>query len=193
MRRRHLLQLGTAVAAGLTLTSCADTTDEPRDNGEVSDGETWRMPDEGEPHLRTWMAFGASDEIWGRRLNRKVQQNLGAIAQTIAQFEPVSMLVRPHELELARQLAGPDVELVPAPLNDLWIRDSGPVFVRNDTGKAAVDFNFNGWGNKQKHDADAKVAAEVAKRAGVRVLRTDLVLEGGGIEVDGEGTALITE
>ncbi|MBV0920148.1 agmatine deiminase family protein [Mycobacteroides chelonae] len=193
MRRRHLLQLGTAVAAGLALTSCADTADEPQDNGEVSDGEIWRMPDEGEPHLRTWMAFGASDEIWGRRLNRKVQQNLGAIAQAIAQFEPVSMLVRPPEIELARQLAGPNVELVPAPLDDLWIRDSGPVFVRNDTGKAAVDFNFNGWGNKQKHDSDATVAAEVAKRAGVRVLHTDLVLEGGGIEVDGDGTAIITE
>lgn len=135
------------MAAGLALTSCADTPDEPQDNGEVSDGETWRMPDEGEPHLRTWMAFGASDEIWGRRLNRKVQQNLGAIAQAIAQFEPVSMLVRPQEIELARQLAGPNVELVPAPLDDLWIRDSGPVFVRNDTGKAAVDFNFNGWGS----------------------------------------------
>ncbi len=179
------------MAAGLVLTSCADERDD--NNGEVSDGSTWRMPDEGEPHLRTWMAFGASDEIWGRRLKRRVQQNLGAIAQAIAQFEPVSMLVRPHETELARQLAGPNVDLVPAPLDDLWIRDSGPVFVRNDTGRAAVDFNFNGWGNKQKHDSDTKVATEVAKLAGVPALHTNLVLEGGGIEVDGEGTAIITE
>ncbi|MUM16936.1 agmatine deiminase family protein [Mycobacterium sp. CBMA271] len=191
MRRRHLFQLGAGVAAGLALTSCADERDD--NNGEVSDGRTWRMPDEGEPHLRTWMAFGASEEIWGQRLNRRVQQNLAAIAQAIAQFEPVSMLVRPQETELARKLAGPDVDLIPAPLDDLWIRDSGPVFVRNDSGSAAVDFNFNGWGNKQKHDSDAKVADEVAKLAGVPALHTNLVLEGGGIEVDGEGTALITE
>lgn len=178
------------MAASLALTSCADEGD---DNGEVSEGGPWRMPDEGEPHRRTWMAFGASDEIWGRRLTRQVQQNLAAIAQAIAQFEPVSMLVRPHETELARRLAGPNVELVPAPLDDLWIRDTGPVFVSNETGRAAVDFNFNGWGNKQKHTSDAKVAAEVAKLAGVPVVHTNLVLEGGGIEVDGGGTAIITE
>lgn len=84
------------------------------------------------------MAFGASDGIWGRRLNRRVQQNLGAIAQAIAQFEPVSMLVRPQESELARPRAGPNVDLIPVPLDDLWIRDSSPVFVRNDTGTAII-------------------------------------------------------
>ncbi|WP_078324658.1 agmatine deiminase family protein [Mycobacteroides salmoniphilum] len=193
MQRRQLFKLSAATMGGIVLTACADAPNEREDNGEVSDGSTWRMPDEGEPHLRTWMAFGASDGIWGRRLTRQVQQNLGAIAQAIAQFEPVSMLVRPQETELARQWAGPNVELIPMPLDDLWIRDSGPVFVRNDTGRAAVDFNFNGWGNKQQHGSDAKVATEVAKLAGVRALHTDLVLEGGGIEVDGEGTAIITE
>lgn len=56
-----------------------------------------------------------------------------------------------------------------------------------------MDFNFNGWGNKQKHAHDAKVAAFVASRAGAPRLSTSLVLEGGGIEVDGRGTAIITE
>ncbi len=185
---------------GVALTSCADMLDEPDNNGgddnggvSISNDGPWRMPDEGERHLRTWMAFGASDEIWGRRLTKQVQQNLAAIAQAIAQFEPVSMLVRPDELELARELTGQGVELLPTPIDDLWIRDTGPVFVRNETGPAAIDFNFNGWGNKQKHRRDADVATEVAKRSGVPVVHTNLVLEGGGIEVDGEGTAIITE
>lgn len=193
MHRRHLFKLGAATAGAVMLTACADPPDGDVDTDVVNDSTSWRMPDEGEPHLRTWMAFGTSAEIWGKRLNRKVQQNLGAIARAIAQFEPVSMLVRPEETELARQLAGPGIELVPVALNDLWIRDSGPVYVHNESGRAAVDFNFNGWGGKQEHKSDAMVAAEVAKRAGVPTIHTELVLEGGAIEVDGRGTAIVTE
>ncbi|MGQ0708313.1 MAG: agmatine deiminase family protein [Rhodoferax sp.] len=157
-------------------------------------GGPWRMPDEAEPHRRTWMAFGASRDIWGARLLPEVQRNLAAIALAIARFEPVSMLVRPAELALARQLMENQVELVGSALDDLWMRDTGPVFVVNGAGaKAGVDFNFNGWGGKQESAQDAKVAALVAQRSGVARLRTELVLEGGGIEVDGEGTAIVTE
>ena len=74
------------------------------------------------------------------------------------------------------------------------MRDTGPVFVKNSAGKAAaVDFNFNGWGDKQVHARDAEVAAFVCEQTGLERLETDLVLEGGGIEVDGQGTAIITE
>lgn len=152
------------------------------------------MPDEAAPHERTWMAFGASERIWGRALLPRVRRDLATIANTIARYEPVSMLVREAEVELARSLVVPEVELVPCPLDDLWIRDTGPTFVVDPAGQAAaVDFNFNGWGRKQAHRRDARVAAFVAGRAGVPVVSTDLVLEGGCIEVDGEGTAIITE
>jgi agmatine deiminase len=74
------------------------------------------------------------------------------------------------------------------------MRDIGPVSVVNEDGeKAAVDFNFNGWGNKQYHDRDAEVAGFVAEKSGVPIINTDLVFEGGGIEVDGRGTAIVTE
>jgi agmatine deiminase len=156
--------------------------------------ENWFMPDESEPHQRTWMAFGASQKIWGKKLLPEVQRNLATIALTIAKYEPVSMLVRQADLSLAQRLMGDKVELVVCPLDDLWMRDTGPVFVVKKNGdKAAVDFNFNGWGEKQDFDDDSEVAAFVAGRAGVRRIRTDLVLEGGGIEVDGHGTAIITE
>ena len=153
------------------------------------------MPDEAEPHARTWMAFGAHLDIWGRKLLPVVQQDLANIAMAIARFEPVSMLVRPNDMARASELLnGSRVELIDQMVDDFWVRDSGPVFVTNQQAqKAAVDFNFNGWGKKQKHAHDAKVAALVASRVGAPRLKTSLVLEGGGIEVDGHGTAIITE
>ena len=152
------------------------------------------MPDEGDPHRRTWMAFGASQKIWGRRLVPEVQRNLATIALTIARYEPVSMLVRHADLTRARQLMGDRIDLVVCPHDDLWMRDTGPVFVVNEKGaRGAVDFNFNGWGGKQEHSQDAEVASFIAHRAEAIRVETPLVVEGGGIEVDGQGTALITE
>jgi agmatine deiminase len=154
----------------------------------------WRMPDEAEPHRATWMAFGASSDVWGERLIQPVREHLAGVARAIAAFEPVNMLVREREADLAARLCGPKIKLFVQPLDDLWMRDSGPVFV-TAPGKplGAVDFNFNGWGEKQAYGRDAKVAAFVADKAGAQLLTTDLVLEGGGIEVDGHGTAIITE
>ena len=153
-----------------------------------------RMPDEAEPHARTWMAFGPSAGTWGHKLLPEVRRNLATLASTIARYEPVSLLVRPNELELARAMVTGTVTLVPCALDDLWVRDTGPTFVQQANGRlGAVDFNFNGWGNKQQHASDAGVARLVARTAGVTRLNTPLVMEGGCIEVDGHGTAIVTE
>lgn len=155
---------------------------------------SYRMPDENARHQRTWMAFGPTRDIWGSKLLPGVQQALGRIARTLARYEPVTMLVRPDEMHLARRVAGPGVTLLPAALDDLWIRDSGPVFVRAPNRQpGAIDFNFNGWGGKQIHARDARIAAFVANAAGVSRVRSTLVMEGGGVEVDGAGTAIVTE
>lgn len=157
-------------------------------------GNDFYMPEEGEPHARTWMAFGASERIWGPKLLKRVQKDLATIAMAIAKYEPVSMLVRKADLELARSLTDGQVELIECQLDDLWIRDTGPVFVINQKKyKRGIDFNFNGWGNKQAHRNDAKLAAYVARQSGVESMNSALVLEGGAIEVDGLGTAIITE
>ena len=156
----------------------------------------WRMPDEGEPHKRTWMSFGASQLIWGRKLVREVRKNLAAIAQAIAKHEPVVVCVRPAELEMAKShfVDLTNIQFLQCPLNDIWIRDFGAVYVLNESGdKAAVDFNFNGWGEKQDFEKDTAVATLMANRSEVERLETELCLEGGGIEVDGKGTAIITE
>ncbi len=152
------------------------------------------MPDESEVHERTWMAFGASAAVWGKRLLPQVQRDLATIALAIARYEPVSMLVRPADMAVAQRLMGSQVALWPCPVDDLWMRDTGPVFVRTEQGGVAgIDFNFNGWGGKQPFDQDAQVAAWVTQHLGVRRIQTDLVLEGGALEVDGQGSAIITE
>lgn len=154
----------------------------------------WHMPDESEPHAATWMAFAHDQEIWGERLLSAAQDNLALIARSIAAFEPVTMLVREQDYELARRKCGARVKLLVQPINDLWMRDTGPVFVKDSQGKlAAVNFNFNGWGEKQEYEDDAQVAAFVSRQVGSELLTSKLVLEGGGIEVDGQGTAIITE
>ncbi|MCO7224258.1 agmatine/peptidylarginine deiminase [Pleionea sp. CnH1-48] len=183
--RRKLIQMG-ALLSSHSLWAGAATA-----RPEVD----WYMPDESAPHECTWMAFGASQRIWGKRLLPTVRRDLATLASTIAEFEPVRMLVRPAEMTLARSMVSNKVELIPFMINDLWMRDTGPTFVLSDAGglKAAADLNFNGWGEKQAYQHDAKVAAQIASLSEVERLTTSLVLEGGCIEVDGEGTAIITE
>jgi agmatine deiminase len=199
MKRRFFLQSAAATSGsillGNNLVSCANNPQiENNSTSAMAANSSFFMPDEAEPHLCTWMAFSASSDIWGRKYAAGVQNNLARIAKTIARYEPVKMLVRQEDYEIARTKCGSDVELIIQPIDDLWMRDTGPVFVVNEEGKkAAVDFNFNGWGNKQYHDRDAKVAQFVAQKAGVSVINTELVFEGGGIEVDGRGTAIVTE
>jgi agmatine deiminase len=156
--------------------------------------QDWFMPDEAERHTRTWMAFGASEKVWGRKLLPQVRRNLATLAKTIARYEPVTMLVRRDEMALARTLMGSSVDLIACELDDLWIRDTGPTFLLTEKGdKAALDLNFNGWGEKQAFEHDAKLASFVADQAKVKRMTLALRLEGGCIEVDGHGTAIITE
>ena len=189
--RRQMLKgsmalTGATIAAGAGLAGLATQRS--------TDRNSWRMPDEGDPHAATWMAFGPSADVWGNRLLPVVRRNLADIANAIVAHEPVKMLVREEDHDIAERLCEDEVELIVCPIDDLWIRDTGPVFVRQGRGRiGAVDFNFNGWGGKQEHADDAEVAGFVARRAGVQSIATDLVLEGGGIEVDGQGTAIVTE
>lgn len=192
-----MAMLGLLAACGGGSDSGPDTSPvtPPLDNGNTSNqGQDWHMPDEAEAHKATWMAYGASSAIWTRAQVPQVQLALVRIANAIAAYEPVNMLVRQSELENARQLLDPRVTLIPAQLDDLWMRDTGPVFVRKPNGeRACVKFNFNGWGKKQQFDHDGLVADVVSAYLKLPLLATRLVLEGGALEVDGKGTAIITE
>lgn len=124
----------------------------------------WRLPDEGEPQQRAFLAFGAQRAIWGG-FTADVQAAQGRIARAIAEFQPLTVFCRAHERQLAEATCGShNVSYVVTELDDIWMRDIGANFVVNDAGAlGAVDFNFNGWGNKQRHAKDARLAAFAAK------------------------------
>jgi len=190
MNRRKFLKNSSLLTGGAGLVLSCHTEATVSSNP----SQYWRMPDEGAPHERTWMAFGASASIWGRQLLPEAQRNLATVANAIVRYEPVSMLVREKDQVLARSLLDSAIDLVVANLDDLWMRDTGPIFVFNEQGeKAAVDFNFNGWGEKQTYQNDAQVAALIADYTRTSLIETSLVLEGGCLEVDGQGNAIITE
>ncbi len=164
--------------------------------------DQWYMPDESEPHKRTWMSFIASYKIWSERQVPEVHRNLAAIAKTIAKYEPVSLLVRKEDFSIAQELLGGGhghghpfpIELIEFKMNDLWMRDTGPTFVINQKRKkAALNFNFNGWGEDQPYEYDAEIASFIAKRSKAKEIISSLTLEGGCFEVDGQGTAVLTE
>lgn len=169
----------------------------PTTTPETTSGTT-HMPAEWERHERTWMAFPPGNQTFGSAdsvsLNR-ARQAWAKVAQTISGHEPVSMVVAPGDLEAAREVLPGAVDVVVQELDDAWMRDIGPTFVREAGGVlAAVDWTFNGWGAQSwaSWGLDAQIGQFVAEQAGVPVLESPLVNEGGGFHVDGQGTVLLT-
>ena len=164
----------------------------------------WRMPAETDPHERTWMAFPREGETLG---NTEAEREEGYAAwadtaRAIAEFEPVTILVDPSELSRARRMLGANgehgIELVEAPVDEFWLRDSGPTFVVDDERPGvlgAVTWIFNGWGDRDWADwhLAAGHGALVAEMAGAERVSSLLINEGGGIHVDGAGTVLLTD
>jgi agmatine deiminase len=151
----------------------------------------YEMPLESEPHERTIMQWPVSLDVYDAPSLRAVQNEIALIANTISQFEPVAMLASGAATRAARAQLGRAVEIWDIPTDDLWCRDSGPTFVKNARVELAIaHIQFNGWGRKQPHRNDARIAAAVAKRLGLPLLSTGLVGEQGGVEHDGAGTLL---
>lgn len=157
---------------------------------------TARMPAEWARHERTLMAWPCRRELWGSELAAAKQQYTG-VANAIAAFEPVTMVVAdPVAAEEARIVLTEAVEIVPLAVDDSWLRDSGPIFTLDEeTGaRAAVQFGFNAWGGKFHPFAqDATLATRLCELMGEPVERSELILEGGSIAVDGEGVLVTTE
>ncbi len=152
------------------------------------------MPAEWEPHAGCLMAWPSRRELW-RDQFEAAQRDFALVARAISDFEPLIMVCNPGDEAAVRNHCGTGVEALPLPINDSWMRDMGPIFVRNQAGEVAVvDFTFNAWGNRwHPHDADAAVARRIAEHFGVRRYVAPMVLEGGAVHVDGDGTLLTTE
>jgi agmatine deiminase len=155
---------------------------------------SWRMPGEWAPHERTLMCWPAREQTWNAHF-ASAESDYASVANAIAAFEPVLMAVPAARMAAARAALTTAVELVEMPIDDSWSRDNGPIFVVQDGLRRGVDFAFNAWGEKYlPYDQDALYARRVLERLGdERRDAGDLVLEGGSIAVDGEGTLITTE
>ncbi|MFE1949879.1 agmatine/peptidylarginine deiminase [Streptomyces sp. NPDC059524] len=151
-----------------------------------------RMGAEWESHARTFMSWPALESVWGEDLPY-VREDIARIARSIADYEYVVMMARPDQQKAAQKACGRDVEVIPLAVDDLWARDTVPVFVEDGGKVTGVDFNFNGWGDKQTHANDGKVGRTLLAEYDIPRRKAPLVAEGGSFETDGEGTLLITE
>ena len=169
----------------------------------------YHMPAEWNPHAATWTSWPFDDALWEGFLEG-VRNEFAPLVATIARFEPVVLNVRDDEAEQdARQRIGAIAEGAPAgdpmrdvlanisfhriPLNDVWFRDNGPIFVRGDDGIALTDWVFNAWGGKYSPwDQDDRAPARVAERLDARRFSFPYVMEGGALDVNDRGVCLTT-
>ena len=177
--------LGAAVAMGLGLNA---------QQVRAALAGSWYMPDENELQERVFLAFAASSSIWADWAGA-VNNPIALPAKALAKYQPVTVLCRPAQLAQAKSKCGTrNIRFISVALDDIWMRDYGGCFVVDEQGgRGLVDFNFNGWGNKQAHANDTLVADELSYQTNATYISSQLTGEGGGIEIDGFGTAIITE
>lgn len=154
----------------------------------------FRLPARFAPHQRTLMSWPCREDIWGPYLE-DARAEWVEVARAVARFEPVTMLADPGHAAAAAERCGDGIEVLPVPLDDSWIRDNGPIFVRDAEGRVApVRFRFDAWGEKfPPWDRDAEVPARLAEAWDCHLFEAPFVLEGGAFNTDGEGTFLTTE
>lgn len=170
------------------MTTLLPTT--PRQDG-------FRMPGEFEPHAGCWMLWPERPDNW--RLGAKpAQRTFAEVARAVAQFEPLTMGVSTGQYRNARQMLPGHIRVVEIAANDAWMRDCGPTFVTGSQSARAIDWDFNAWGGLDgglyfPWDLDDLVARKVADIERFDRYKAPLVLEGGSIHVDGQGTLITTE
>lgn len=157
-----------------------------------------RWPAEWERHERTWMAWPSTGYALGDT-EADIAEARGAwasVANAIVKYEPVTMVVDPSAAAVAREWLDDRVDIVEAKLDDAWMRDIGPTFVKaQGDALLGVDWIFNGWGAQSwaTWGHDAAIGRAVLNSADIPVISSSLTNEGGGIHTNGDGTVLVTE
>lgn len=153
---------------------------------------TGPVPAEWSPHRAMWVGFPSHAALWEDDLN-PAQDEVAALALALAGAggEQVKLLACGDGVTAASdRLSGtPGIEIIPADFGDIWLRDTGPIFLAPGTAAA---FAFNGWGGKYRLAGDETVADQIAAAAGADLVRHTFVLEGGALDHDGEGACLTT-
>ncbi len=161
----------------------------------MQDNQNYYMPAEWETHERTLIEWPVRKSlVWPENYN-EVCKGYAAVANAISEFEKVTMIVNEDSIEDAKKLCNTAVELLAIPHSDAWCRDNGPTFLWNSEKKlSAINWKFNAWGERFKpYDLDNEVAPKVLEYLSVPYVNAPIVLEGGSIHVDGEGTLLTTK
>jgi len=174
------------------------STSTPPTHLSVPKQDGFRMPGEHEPQEQVWMAWPVRPDNW-RDNGKPAQEEFVKVASAIAQSTPVTFIVGPEHYSQARAAIPNEINVLEIPSDDAWMRDIGATYVVNHQGeRRAIDWKFNAWGGKvdglyDSWDQDDAVASQMAATTGDRVYKAPLVLEGGSIHVDGEGTCYTTE
>lgn len=156
------------------------------------------VPPEEDPHELTFMQWPVNRKVHpDREFLDMLQGTIADIANAISEFEPVIICAAKQYHTSARAMLSSQVQLWDIPTEDLWARDSGPLFaMRTNSGNRELvvsHIQFNGWGNKQVHKYDASIAGKVARRLGVPIIASGLNGEAGGVEHDGHGLLMAHE
>jgi len=151
------------------------------------------VPPEWAAMTAMWTAFPSHADLWRDGLT-PARREVAAMIAALADEGLVRVLAMGDEAMAAaeKMLPAENVEVIPAQFGDIWLRDTGPIFMREDGKKIAATFRFNGWGEKYILPHDDKVSAFIAQKSKAPVRRNDFVLEGGAIETDGQGCILTT-
>jgi agmatine deiminase len=154
------------------------------------------MPAESDPHERTLVAWPTRADAWRGAGLDAARRCHAEVVDAISHFEPVTLVANPDEADQARKAcpAG-NVEVVAMPIDDSWLRDSGPIITKSAEGeRVGIDFDFNGWGEKfTPFDRDRAISTLLLEHLGIERHAESLVLEGGSIAVDGNGLLVTTE
>ncbi|MFL5817610.1 MAG: agmatine/peptidylarginine deiminase [Conexibacter sp.] len=155
-----------------------------------------RMPAEWAPHERTLIAWPAREAAWRGTTIEQARDVHAQVVAAVAAFEPVTLVVDPaHVDDARRRVTAENVELLELPIDDSWLRDSGPLIVTGPEGhRAGIDFRFNAWGEAfTPYEKDAAIAGRLLEHLGIERFGSPMVLEGGAIAVDGTGRLVTTE
>lgn len=153
----------------------------------------WRYPAEWEPHSACWIAWPCRLELWPNY--QQACQAYADVINAVAAFEPVMLIVSPQHLAHAKRLcSASNVTFLDFAVDDSWTRDTLPIFLHNGIKLAAAAWEFNAWGNKfHPYSKDAKLSSLIIDYLGVSSQKTAMILEGGSINSDGQGTLLTTK
>lgn len=158
---------------------------------------TFYMPGEWAPQEAVWMIWPHRPDNW-RESGKPAQATFAKLAEAIAVATPVYMAVPEYEIDRAKAIMPASVKLVPIDSDDAWARDTGPTIVINNQGlRAGVSWIFNAWGGHEEGlyyswEKDQAMATAMLDNIHVPSFKAPIVLEGGSIHVDGEGTLLTT-